>query len=200
MSMFFTQSVTDRGFTLVEVLVAVSILLFVIVGPMTIAVQSSRSTEFATEQAIAFFLAQEGLELAQNARDNYQLDTLGDATWDDFRSDYSACFAGNGCWLEIDPSINVNTTVPTDAKVNVAACSGISCVLFLDATTGVRSRYTHNESAGDTETPYTRRITMELVNPNEVKVTSRVQWRTGAFTTQSTVEATTYLFNIYETP
>ena len=52
----------QKGFSLVETLVAISILLIVIVGPMTISMSTAKSSSFASEQVQAFFLAQEGLE------------------------------------------------------------------------------------------------------------------------------------------
>ena len=68
---FYQQK--QSGFSLVETLVAISILLIVIVGPMTISMQSAKSSSFASEQVQAFFLAQEGLELAEKARDDLLL-------------------------------------------------------------------------------------------------------------------------------
>jgi prepilin-type N-terminal cleavage/methylation domain-containing protein len=66
------------GFTLIETLVAISILAIIIVGPITITVRSAKSSTFAAEQAMAYFLAQEGLELAQKGRDQYLLSHLRD--------------------------------------------------------------------------------------------------------------------------
>ena len=40
---------------------------------MTISMQSAKSSSFASEQVQAFFLAQEGLELAEKARDDLLL-------------------------------------------------------------------------------------------------------------------------------
>jgi hypothetical protein len=46
-------------------------------------------------------------------------------------------------------------------------------------------------------TPYTRvvRIHTGGPNPNEVRVTSTVTWRTGSISDQQTVVAETYLYN-----
>lgn len=48
-----------------ETLVAITILLIVVVGPMKIIISASNSTSFSGEQVVAFFLAQEGAEIAQ---------------------------------------------------------------------------------------------------------------------------------------
>jgi prepilin-type N-terminal cleavage/methylation domain-containing protein len=52
----------QSGFSLVETLVAISLLLIMIVGPMAISAKTAKSTSFASEQVQAFFLAQEGLD------------------------------------------------------------------------------------------------------------------------------------------
>jgi type II secretory pathway pseudopilin PulG len=71
MTYFFKQhpsSSTPGGFSLVETLVATSILLLVVVGPLAISSRTAKSSTFATEQLTAYLLAQEGLELAEKAR------------------------------------------------------------------------------------------------------------------------------------
>jgi prepilin-type N-terminal cleavage/methylation domain-containing protein len=61
MQIFSTQknATWNRGFTLVETLVAVTVLLLVIVGPMTVAQKGIQNAYFANEQVTAVFLAQE---------------------------------------------------------------------------------------------------------------------------------------------
>ncbi|NCO61881.1 prepilin-type N-terminal cleavage/methylation domain-containing protein, partial [Candidatus Kaiserbacteria bacterium] len=63
----------QHGFSLVEVLVAITLLLLIVTGPMKIITDANHSTAFASEQVTAFFLAQEGLELAQKGRDDLML-------------------------------------------------------------------------------------------------------------------------------
>ncbi|MCA9360544.1 prepilin-type N-terminal cleavage/methylation domain-containing protein [Candidatus Kaiserbacteria bacterium] len=91
-----------QGFSLVETLVAITILLIIIIGPMTISSSTARSTSFASEQVVAYFLAQEGAELAQKARDDFLLENFYvDSSepyigWDKFTDDgggtYKQCF------------------------------------------------------------------------------------------------------------
>ena len=85
-----------------ETLVAVSIVLIVIVGPMTLSSRTTKSSTFATEQVQAYFLAQEGLELVQKARDEYMLEYFDGSEsnpWSTFRTDYATCFGATGCGL-----------------------------------------------------------------------------------------------------
>jgi len=67
------------GFTLLETLAAVSVLTFAIVGPLTLAYYSIRSSSVSQNQLTAFYLAQEAIEYIKNLRDNNAL--TGKANW-----------------------------------------------------------------------------------------------------------------------
>lgn len=131
---------TQGGFSLVETLVAITLLLLVIVGPMTIVSSSARSTSFSSEQVTAFFLAQEGAELVQKARDDLQLQNYGQTGWNTFTNTsgtYSACYTTSGCGLTIrtDSTGTLNTPVSCSTLAN--------CNLSLQTTGTARSRFVH---------------------------------------------------------
>jgi len=65
-----------KGYSLIEVLVAISILLIALVGPMTIAAKGIQSSIFVREQTIAISLAQEGIEAFIAARNDAALQAL----------------------------------------------------------------------------------------------------------------------------
>jgi prepilin-type N-terminal cleavage/methylation domain-containing protein len=58
-----------RGFTLIETLVAISLLSIAIVAPMSLTSQSLSAAYYARDQITAFNLAQEGLEAVRAIRD-----------------------------------------------------------------------------------------------------------------------------------
>lgn len=192
----------QSGFSLVETLVAITILLVVIIGPMTISSTTAKSTSFASEQVIAFFLAQEGVELAQKARDDMILRNFLDATdsdydpnpWSDFTDDssgpYEECYTSSGCGLELNTDSVGSLATPIDCASD--------CQLYLDTSAGAnRSRYTYT-SGGNTETPFTREIFFQNDGiDEEVRVISRVTWRTGSLSAGQQVQVETYLFNVY---
>jgi prepilin-type N-terminal cleavage/methylation domain-containing protein len=199
---FYTKK--QEGFTLVETLVAISILLIVIVGPMSISSRTAKSSSFATEQIQAFYLAQEGLELAQKVRDDFLLQQFRTSapnltSWTTFRTSsvYITCITSTGCGL--------NWSTSVDGLVESKACnsSANACNMFLFSDDR-RSRLTHDSSG--VETPFNRRIYFEvggvpgLDARREVKVRSVVTWRTGSIIANQVVEMDTYLYNTYASP
>lgn len=60
----------NKGFTIVETLVAITILMISIAGPLTIAQKSLTAANQAKDQVTASYLAQDLMEYIKNARDN----------------------------------------------------------------------------------------------------------------------------------
>jgi Tfp pilus assembly protein PilV len=184
---------TQSGFSLVETLVAITILIIVIIGPMTISTKTSQSTSFASEQVTAYLLAQEGAELAQKARDDMMLDFYQGTRpnpWSDFTTGpaYVRCFNPNGCGIHMQ--VNGELSSP----VNCGAIASPACILKYDSSGTVRSSYNHSTGI---DTEYRRRIRFNL-DGDEVRVISTVDWQTGDSATVRSVEVETYLFNIYD--
>jgi type II secretory pathway pseudopilin PulG len=189
----------ESGFSLVETLVAITILLLVIVGPMSISSSVARSTSYSSEQVVAFFLAQEGAELAQKARDDLQLqyfDGSNENPWADFtgtdsNDPYYRCFEASGCGLQLrDGDANGELASPINCG------NSNPCRLHINKDGG-RARYTYSPT-DTTITPYSRIITMKETSGREVEIISRVSWQTGGQRRVQTVEAKTYLFNVYK--
>lgn len=194
----------QSGFSLVETLVAITILLIVIVGPMTIISTASNSSSFASDQVTAFFLAQEGAELAQKARDDVILnrflplsDGNYDATpWVTFSDETSGapfeeCFIASGCGLEISENLDGAIETPID-------CTGSSaCDLFFDTNTiNVRSRYTHTVT-GNQVTEFNRSVRFENISAFEIRVVSTVTWFSGQTRNAQSIEVETFLIDVY---
>ncbi|MBU1557668.1 prepilin-type N-terminal cleavage/methylation domain-containing protein [Patescibacteria group bacterium] len=68
----------NKGFTLIEAMVAISVLLIAITGPLSMATQGLRSSRFAKNQIVSFYLAQDAVEYMRGVRD---ANILSDSAW-----------------------------------------------------------------------------------------------------------------------
>jgi Tfp pilus assembly protein PilV len=78
----------NKGFTLVETLVAISIFTMSILGLMSVLASGIADTNYAKQKIVASYLAQEGIEYVRNMRDNLVLfDAVSPQNgWTAFRS------------------------------------------------------------------------------------------------------------------
>lgn len=171
------------GYSFVEVLVSIAILLVAIVGPLTIVATGLKNATFAREQSVAFFLAQEGLEGIIYLRETAALGQLpsGTNTWGWASSLPSACFSGSPCRIEI-------------ATHTVSECSPVSeCDLNLHSSGDVRYRH----QAGGQDTIFSRKLYFTNVSGGGLRVRSVVEWHANAFGGTRSVELESYLYDVY---
>lgn len=155
---------THKGFTIIETLVAISILMIAIAGPLVVASKGLFGADLAKDQLVASYLAQESMEAVKNIRDN-NIYTGND--WLSGLSTYTFSSAGDASPL--DGSSNNPSTV---------SCVGSPCTLYREA-----SGYGHT-STGATASIYTRRFyvhdptsrTAACASTNECGVTVEVYW------------------------
>lgn len=65
--------IKKRGFTILETLVAISILVLALTAPLVIVSQALQTSYFSRDQITAYYLAQEAVEYLRNKRDNQGL-------------------------------------------------------------------------------------------------------------------------------
>lgn len=185
------QNIRTKGYSLVEVLVAVAILMIAIVGPITIAAKSLQSAQYARQQNTAFFLAQEGITAVNTLRNNGALAVyigLTDDPWewtDDSR--LNPCFTATGCGIDFHDSLLYENITDCGAAAD-------ACALQFD-TSAIRAVY---QTTSGLETPYTRVITLENVSADEILVESTVTWSSTLLGEEQSITLTTSLFNIYK--
>ncbi|MDD5318959.1 MAG: prepilin-type N-terminal cleavage/methylation domain-containing protein [Candidatus Pacebacteria bacterium] len=156
-----------KGFTIVETLVAITILVLALTAPLSIVAQALHSSYFARDQVTAFYLGQDVVEYIHNQRDANSLANLSDST--QWLNGLSKCFAATGCQI--------------DAISGQITDYAPGSYLYISNTTGAY-RYTQT---GGTPTNFTR--TVFITNPDgstptgaskEVVIKAVVSWNTGS--------------------
>lgn len=163
------------GLTLIETLVAISVLMVAVSGAITLANQSLRSSSVSKDQITASYLAEEGMESVKNIRDSNFLRGAS-ALWLD---GLGPCNSGNGCKID---SNDVNPTA--------SACGGGCVQMTYDPATG---RYGHNTSWQNSA--FIRKIEVKPAaggNSQEMLVTVTVSWTHALITHSFSLKETIY--------
>ena len=195
--MIFSQP-TSKGYSLIEVLVAVAILLIAIVGPMTIAATGLKNVQFAREQNIAIFLAQEGIEKVHQSRDEHYLDfffgSSGD-DWQDFVDDITAsnaCGNANGCIFGFRSITPITCSPQSRCDIERGPIDGLVVYTRADDSDA-------DDPSTLTETPYRLNVFVDE-NPSGsgvLHVTSRVTWDSKSTGQSEQLELHSYIYNTY---
>ncbi|NTV22452.1 MAG: hypothetical protein HGB03_02680 [Candidatus Yonathbacteria bacterium] len=166
--------VNHTGFSLIETLVAVSVLMLAVVGPLTIASKGLISAQFARDQIIAFHLAREATELIRNTRDTNMLPDI--AVPENWLSGMEACMAPSVCRVD-------------GLSTSFSSCPGGVCPHLKKNNAGV-----YGYDSGWTNTPFVRSISItEIVPGVEIAANVSVEWQTGFLNKEFTI--TEHFFN-----
>jgi prepilin-type N-terminal cleavage/methylation domain-containing protein len=164
---FFNQK--NKGFTLIETLVAITILVSAVAAPLTLAFRSLVAAQFTKNQIIASYLAQDAIEYVRNIRDE---NVLRDRAW---LSGLGSC--GNGCRVD-SPNDTVN------------GCSGPSCLIKKDPSSGL---YGHRSQWEDTL--FFREVTVTSIDTDEAKISVTINWQQGVIPRTYTLKETIFNWN-----
>ena len=107
---------SSNGFTLVESLVAITILMIAIAGPLTVANKAYTSALDARNEVIGYNLAQEALELASNYKDN-NISSTNPPSSSPLPTGVS-CTSSAPCGIGIDPTNPVGYSVDSCSILN----------------------------------------------------------------------------------
>ncbi len=170
---------SDSGFTIVETLIAITILATAVAGTMTIAFQGFRGAQLAKDELSASYLAQEGIDFIRAWRDQNYLSGLvtgpDDADWMDGLNDGvggAPCATVNGCTVDMTAP---NGTPP-------AACGGTCNRLTYNPGNGL---YGQQTGVNWVNSPFTRTVRMTSANSNKYYiVTVTMTWQTGPISRQ----------------
>jgi prepilin-type N-terminal cleavage/methylation domain-containing protein len=160
---------SSSGFTLLEVLVAITIFIFALVATMTAARSGLASAYESRDQVISFYLAQEAVEFIRNKRDtNSILNTTTPTNWLEGISALSSdpCAPGYVCLV--------------DVVANTITRCGVTCPdtnkLRQDTSTKM---YGHNSSWPLSQ--FKREVRVQNINSNEASITVLITWPKGSF-------------------
>lgn len=185
-----TKYKNQRGFTILESIVAILVLSLSVSGVFSAVQQSLSQAIIAKDEVKAFYLAQEAVEIIRNKRDINQLDKIngGSRTWLDGIID--KCSFGSICTVE---AISFNNIVNCGSEWG-------NCPFLkqnLNQSSNTFSLYGYNSAWTDTN--FKREIKIERVrddlfgNPVEIAVVVRIFWTKGSKNME--FKAKTYLFN-----
>jgi prepilin-type N-terminal cleavage/methylation domain-containing protein len=165
--------ISQKGFTLVETLVAIAVLMIAIAGPLVIANKALTAALYSKDQSVASYLAQEEIEIIKNARDN-NFQTQGMIPTD---LDYSTCLINAQCDIDMVGYTYTNQPTPIVGGV-VRNCPSGGCKLYFSSAKG----YSHDSSPPAIETKFARSFYITTSSGsvgNDFQVVVQVSWNEG---------------------
>lgn len=168
------------GFSLVETLVAVSILFLVIASGFTAVYHSIKGSFYARDQVTAYYLAQEAVEFIKNVRAE---NAEGE---DDWLSGLDAC-KNDGC--------NIDSIARANGEGGIISDDYQLCISTEPDSGVYRPCAAVSNESGDLDTGWSasafkREVTITGDDNKEAKVEVEVSWSGGG-----SVQVETYLFN-----
>lgn len=161
----------QSGFTLVESLVSITLIILAITGSYEAARNGVVAGIFTKDQITSFYLAQEGIEQIRNRRDTNALQAA--PNW------LTGITASGGPCSSGDCKV--------DAVQNTITSCGGDCGYLNQDSNGF---FTYGSG---TPTKFKRTITVTAINANEVSVQARIDWAKGVVNQSFTAKE--YLMN-----
>ncbi len=157
-----------KSFTLIEVILAVSILTLAVGGSFALIQQTLLAASQNQSKLIAYYLAQEGIEVVRNIRDSNWLEQRArpSIAWDNGLADgdYIADYLNSDLIPFENKPLNFNS----------------------------EGFYSYS---GDTQTKFKRKITVTKINDDTLKVSIGIEWVERGRT--NNIGASEYLYNWY---
>lgn len=171
------QKNNNGGFTLIETIVAIFILVLAVTGPMSAAQNSLKASFLARDQVVAFYLAQDVIEYLKNYKDENMIDNLDRNTRVIIPNNILSKCDSKPCNVD---TLNNNPAEPD----NIKTCTAYGCdPLFFNST-----NKTYSAKSGGTASKFTRETLIEeIVLNEEYSVTVTVKWKPNFFTPREIV-------------
>jgi len=151
----------QHGFTLLETMVAISLLMLSIVGPLTIAQKSVKTSTYTKNRTTAYYLAQDAIEYLRNIRDT---NSLRGNNWAQLLTIYAPCISASSADRCFFDTMNPPANIINNPKGGlIQRCVEGSCpkLTYLDAF-GYFGYITG--TLGIVESQYRREVTITPIN------------------------------------
>ncbi len=160
-----SKALKNHGFTLVETLVAISILSLSIAATFTAVQNSIQESNIAKDETTAFYLAQEGMEFIKNLRDENALHSI---------SGQSTNWLASLSSIPADPCYFGKTCVIDSPLKAASSCSGGfgSCPVINQDPATLLFGYTSSW----TPTNFKREIQFQQISADEISVIISISW------------------------
>jgi prepilin-type N-terminal cleavage/methylation domain-containing protein len=170
----------NQGFTILETIVAIAILLISIAGPLTVAEKALTEAASSQDQMTASYLAQDLMEYVKNIRDDNLL-----ANYSSWLASLSQCQTGDTQPCDFD----TESGDPSKLASPTASCNlmvGSLCQIYLNSSSNGYSYYTPinniNNGTPSTPTKFSRAFTIDPIGGSTATsslLTVTVAWKTG---------------------
>ena len=180
------KPVGQEGFTLLEVLIAVTILVFAITATFTSAQTGLQSSQESKNQIISYYIAQEAVEYIRNLRDTNSIVNVTTPT------NWLKDIAENSNSATDDPcAVGTYCVVDTVNSTLTQCAGGLSGCPYLMQNTTVGNAYLMYgygpSNVGWVNTTFKRVVSIQKIGTTEAAVTVTVYWSRGSFSTSFTV-------------
>ncbi|MFA5934476.1 MAG: prepilin-type N-terminal cleavage/methylation domain-containing protein [Candidatus Paceibacterota bacterium] len=191
------------GFTLIEALVAISLLMIAISSPMMLAQKGLSSSILSRDQMVATFLVQDGIEAIKNVRDYTAINQNASTTYSpnterDWLFDLGDCICdeleGDECDLANDDAKYCNVDSTDGLNVSSQDLLESAGPIYASFNDGFFQKYTHTVTSGNL-TKFSRKINIKVSTSNlqEAELRVRVYW-TSPYGIQN-IETKTFMYN-----
>lgn len=175
-------SKNNKGFTIVESLVAISILTVSILATFTAVQGSLKSSLIVKDQVTAFYLAQEAVEFIKNLKDENALNdtycistgTCSSVDWlhglSELTSD--ACWYGGTGVSQKTCTVDVYTKTVANCAGGFGTCQNLK----QNSTTGA---FSYTSGASWVASNFKREVQISPISSTEVEIIVTMSWNTG---------------------
>jgi type II secretory pathway pseudopilin PulG len=189
------------GFTLLETLVAVAVLMVAIGSAFGLAPQGLMGARYAKNQTVANYLAQDALETVRNIRDNSMFFSPDPGDPYNWLSGVSDCVSTSDKekWCTVD-SVN-NTVAPCPPSSNTGMCPPLDMIQTEDGGVAYGNGPLFENDPTVQNSIFTRAVTIENIlndtiapgnTDTEALVTVRVTWQEGSLLRQTKTTETLF--------